>query len=453
MKSVLFLLALVACVWSIELDGATKPDIVEDTDDFADFVEEDETPSPEESRGDALNEEEESHSEEPESDEHEEHETHEHEDESPEEETPEEHEAQEHVSVQLDKADNHFESQEFLEALSAHHDSLRKGKTYKVNLKDLGSHSAYVGSIFVGTPQQMFKVIFDTGSSNLWIPNSECSTDMCKMHHRFMEKKSKGFSLVGENMGVKFGTGRVWGRMAYDTVTLGDSKTSQIQIHKQCFGMIEKEHGAVFRTNQFDGILGLSFPALSKSEEPVLFDNVESQHLLKYPMFSFTYGSGDKGSSVNFGYPKPSHYKGKIKWIDVSKPMYWQVQLKDIKVGGKSLNLCPTHDCKLVIDTGTHLFTSPSAHTETILTEIGTGCDVKKNITYVVTDSQGDHEFTIEPKYYMKKGNGQPCSPGFMSLDVPEPRGPLFIAGNLFMQKYMTVYSRKPQQVGFALYK
>jgi len=107
-----------------------------------------------------------------------------------------------------------------------------------------------------------------------------------------------------------------------------------------------------------------------------------------------------------------------------------------------------------VVDTGTSLLTGPREHIGRLLHDIKLGdChDLSglPTLTYIMVDSHGEHEFSLEPDWYVlrsEKGryvNGKPryCKPGFMALDVPPPRGPLWILGDTFMRKYYTVFNR-----------
>lgn len=93
-----------------------------------------------------------------------------------------------------------------------------KVKEYKLPLLDI-NNSQYVGRIQVGTPkrgskQQEFDVIFDTGSSNLWLNSDQCPSEGCLLHRRFHPRNSKTYKKLAIEMSVQFGTGSIEGFLA-----------------------------------------------------------------------------------------------------------------------------------------------------------------------------------------------------------------------------------------------
>ena len=58
--------------------------------------------------------------------------------------------------------------------------------------KDYGDIE-YVGQVAIGTPLVNFSVIFDTGSSNLWVPSSQCTdctnSPGCCNHQKYNSKR------------------------------------------------------------------------------------------------------------------------------------------------------------------------------------------------------------------------------------------------------------------------
>merc|ERR1719145_432205 len=56
----------------------------------------------------------------------------------------------------------------------------------------------------------------------------------------------------------------------------------------------------------------------------------------------------------------------------------------------------------------------------------------------------------LKPDDYMDRSGGS-CSFSIMSLDVPPPKGPVFIFGDPFLRRFVTIYDRSKPAVGFAV--
>ncbi|KAM6394545.1 pepsin A-5 [Pluvialis apricaria] len=306
----------------------------------------------------------------------------------------------------------------------------------------------YFGTISIGTPAQEFTVVFDTGSSNLWVPSVYCSSPACTNHNRFNPMNSSTFVSTNESLYIAYGTGSMSGVLGYDTVTVAD-----IKVINQIFGLAETEPGAFFYYTPFDGILGLAFPSIASSGATPVFDNMMMQGLVAKDLFSvYLSKDGRSGSFVLFGAIDPFYTTKGITWIPLSAETYWQITMDSVSIGGEGIACA--FGCQAIVDTGTSLLAVPDRVLRVILEILGANssgeisCSAASRLPSVVFHINGK-AFPVSPSAYVMESNGY-CTLGFQGMDVPTESGELWILGDVFIREYYVIFNRANNMVGLS---
>ncbi|KAJ2936937.1 hypothetical protein H1R20_g173, partial [Candolleomyces eurysporus] len=297
-----------------------------------------------------------------------------------------------------------------------------------------------------------FKVILDTGSSNLWVPSVKCTSIACFLHTKYDSSQSSTYKANGSEFSIQYGSGSMEGFVSNDVLTIGD-----ITIRNQDFAEATKEPGLAFAFGKFDGILGLAYDRISVNHITPPFYNMINQKLLDSPVFSFRIGSSEEdGGEAIFGGIDHEAYRGKLHYVPVRRKAYWEVELEKVTFGDDELEL---ENTGAAIDTGTSLIALPTDIAEMLNTQIG----AKKswNGQYQIDCNKvpslpelafhfGGKPFPLKGSDYILNVQGT-CISAFQGMDINLPDGSsIWIVGDAFLRKYYTVYDLGNDAVGFA---
>jgi cathepsin D len=316
----------------------------------------------------------------------------------------------------------------------------------------------YYGPISIGTPPQNFTVIFDTGSSNLWIPSSKCKAVACFLHHRYHNDRSSTYKKDGRPFAIQYGSGSMEGFVSQDKVCI-----SGVCVHDQEFAEATKEPGATFVMAKFDGILGMAYPQISVEKITPVFNNMLKQGAVKEPLFAFWLDrdpNATMGGEISLGSIDSSRYTGPISYVPITKEGYWQFKMDKITSGSNTV-AC-NEGCQAIADTGTSLLAGPIEDVEKIQKLIGAiplihgeymvHCDKISTMPPVSFVINGK-EFTLRPEDYVLKITAMGhtvCLSGFMGIELPPRVGQLWILGDVFIGRYYSIFDFGQNRVGFA---
>jgi hypothetical protein len=315
---------------------------------------------------------------------------------------------------------------------------------------------AWAGDVYVGTPPQgPFRIQFDTGSSNFWVPAIECQTSGCAGKTRYDETQSSTFQDLNQSFDLPYGSGNVAGELIKESVTFGNATLTN------AFMGDALDVSRDFANFPVDGVMGLAFQRISvPTGMPSFFDDLWSQGLIKQNLFSVylsEQNTGENQSVVIFGGIDERYIVGgeNFTYVEVTDPGYWLIPMANVKYGGDVVYDC-AGGCLGVVDTGTTALAGPTEQIAALLDAIGdinSDCSNLKELSNI-SFSIGGKDLVITPEFYVLQiddFSGHECYLNIEAID-PLPAGAYWILGDPLLRAFYTVFDRTtdPPRVGFA---
>lgn len=354
-----------------------------------------------------------------------------------------------HGLVRLEFEDNKYKK--LLDSESQFKKTVVRLKSYQNN--------QYMGQIGVGNPPQLFNLILDSGSSDLWVPAKNCKNNG---HKNFYDpSKSTTFKEDGKPFKLDYVIGATRGSWSVD-----DFYLAGLRVRQQRFGVatsVGKDDYA-----RYDGVLGLNYARNKTTPLMSLFE----QGLIKEPLFS-VYMNRDcqstDGGEIMFGAIDNSRFIEPMTFVPLTTATDWKFKIDSITIGFNGSDLHDDDDrqivsvcrggCLAVLDTGSSFLIGPEEQIEELedklgVTELGGGSSTVtskqlSSLFDLIITIQG-RRFVLKPEDYMigtkKLSNKQIVyTNGFHTTP-----GNLWILGDTFIGKFYSVFDHGNRRIGLA---
>nr|POF15450.1 aspartic protease [Quercus suber] len=342
--------------------------------------------------------------------------------------------------------------------------------------------SSYYGPGTVGAGDgspQAFTFIFDTGSSDTFVPGPACGTDQgCAGTTRY----DQGGKDEGNTTSVTYGSGQVAGENYFDDVTVAGKKATGQSI-------ISLTQAAGFGGLESNALMGMGFQSISNSHQPPYFKTLIDQGQVSTPEFSFYLGRAADNTGANseltLGGRDSSKFTGAVTKVPVTTPGYWQVALDQVLVNGFAsvVDKLATKG-QAAIDTGTTLVLAPLAAATSIFARIPGAIPLPlelingalEPVLFIfpcASKAKVEIQFAGKPFAINAKdlsfgtltgdfadivGNNtlatvldsaSYCLAGIAGFDI-DPTQNLYVVGDVFLKNWYSIYSYNGPSVSFA---
>lgn len=373
---------------------------------------------------------------------------------------------------------------------------------------------SYFGAIGVGTPAQMFNVVFDTGSSEIWLPVYNWFPLANNLHYStgYSCSDSSTCRAPRKDYVIDYRRTRMDGKTHEDAFTvyedmLKDDAKVMVAPHlsfMQNFLAIDETNDEQFRWKPYDGVVGLAAVAQSNTgtrnmllgwHDEVqrllgggggagLHNNAPSQgvysasnsnapypynhnhqtnmyNAMSYPdlMFSFWYNPNQNsrhGGELMLGGVDEARFQGEIYFHRVNNYFDWQLALSYVMLGRQIVSC--SYGCHAVLDSGANSIVGPRPDVEAIYADVQAYRDRDADLWLVDCnhiDSLPQMTFRVDDTPYVILPQHYIKMYKFRDnivcqLAIKPWDNQNWLLGTSFMSAYYTVFDFANRRVGFA---
>jgi len=347
-----------------------------------------------------------------------------------------------------------------------------KRATGSVQMTDVGIDASYAGQVSIGNPAQNFLLILDTGSSDCWVADTDCTDSACSGLTKFRPSSSSTYQSAKRPFDISYGSGDASGLIASDTITMGG-----FTVQNQGFAVVNSTSSNLINA-PMSGLMGLAWSSIAQTRATPFWQALAASgswtsqemgvFMARWRGVAGVQQVESNGGSLYLGGTDTSLYTGNINYISIptSNTDYWRIPLEGVTVGGStvSVSLSNGQQPSTAIDTGTTLIAAPPSAIRAIYSAIP-GAAAMSSSQY-----QGLYQFPCRsvPNVTLQYGglkysiaaadmslgsftrDTSMCTGAFFEMDISSQSPIQWIVGASFLKNVYSVYRYNPPAIGFA---
>ncbi|ORY89648.1 aspartic peptidase domain-containing protein [Leucosporidium creatinivorum] len=306
------------------------------------------------------------------------------------------------------------------------------------------------GNVSIGTPAQAFPLLFDTGSSDLWVYETGTGSDSPEW-----DASASSTSVTDPVIpwSIQYGKGEQEGYLNQDVVELGGYSAETVFASANTLN-------SAFSPYPISGLFGLGFGVISSSGYAPWFERLLNNSVLANPYFSLYLVRASEltdeaegsvpGAQLCVGCYDTSKYVGSVSWNPVVSEAFWSIAMDGIAFNG---SIIQGTDMTAALDSGTSLIQIPVAAAQAFYSRLGGLSSGNGDGTYIIPCDVpiGSIAFVFNGVHYeipptdllraISRDRSQ-CLLTIAGVDNKDARGnSVAIIGDVFLKNAYSVYS------------